>query len=227
MKKPRHVLLLNGSPKAGASASRSIGAYLLGRLVEAGCDTASLHVHTAVRSDSGSDALLAAVDTTDLVVFASPLYFDSLPAPTIRAMEVIAEHRRHRGAATRPGLLAIVNSGFPEPDQNSTALAICRLFARDAGFDWIGGLPVGGGGMVGAQPLREMKGRLGRLVRALDLTATAIANGQRVPDEALQLLARPPVSARLYACIADFGFRRQARRKGVADRLKARPYLER
>jgi NAD(P)H-dependent FMN reductase len=222
----RHVLFLNGSPKPGASSSRALGGYVLGRLVESGFDTASLHLHTAVRTDEGRQQLIAAVDGADTIVLASPLYVDSLPAPTIRALEIIGAHRQGLSNPTAPAMIAIVNSGFPEPAQSLTALAICRLFARASRMQWLGGLPIGGGGMIGGRPVRDVRPKLTRLIKALDLTATAIVERHPLPDEVAKLLSRPPVPARFYSAIADLGFRQEVRRKGLKDRLMNQPYLK-
>jgi hypothetical protein len=121
-------------------------------------------------------------------------------------------------------MVAIVNSGFPEPAQNLTALAICRLFARDARLQWLGGLPIGGGGMIGGHPIRDVKPKLTRLMKALDLAAAALAERQPLPNEVAELLSRPPIPARFYSAVADLGFRRDAKRKGQKGRLMEQPY---
>lgn len=45
-------------------------------------------------------------------------------------------------------MVGIVNSGFPEAFHNDTALAILRRFAAETGFQWAGGLALGGGGTI-------------------------------------------------------------------------------
>ena len=103
MKTPRKALLLVGSPKPGASSSESLGAYLLEELEKRGVETQTMHVTKAVRSEEATEELLAAVDSADLVVLSFPLYIDSLPAPAIRALELIAGRRAgERWGGTRP-----------------------------------------------------------------------------------------------------------------------------
>jgi len=60
------------------------------------------------------------------------------------------------GQRALKSIVAIANSGFPEAEHSQTALEVCRLFARQVGFDWAGGLAMGGGGMVSGQPLAEL-----------------------------------------------------------------------
>lgn len=220
--KPERALLLVGSAKvAAASTSASLGRYLLDRLEASGIATKTMTVNRAV--DGHDAALLAAVEGTDLVVISSPLYVDSLPSLVIRAMETIASARA-RGPVWPCPFAIIVNCGFPEAAQCDPALGIARIFARRAGFEWAGGLALGEGGAIDGQSLEDL-GRLGRHVRAaLDLAAAALAEGRRIPAEAIARMARPMMPPRLYTAIGNFGWRRQASRNGVRSRLAARPY---
>ena len=218
----RRMLLLIGSPKPSRSASEALGSSLLDRLAERGVQTDTVHVHRAVRSADGIARLLAATDSAELVVLAFPLYVDSLPAPVIKALELIAQHRQQVGRPEGQWLLPISNSGFPEPTQNDSALAICRQFAREAGFRWAGGLGVGGGGLVVGRSLAKPGGMVRPIVQALDLTAAALADGQPVPEAAYSLLATPIVWPWLYRLIGNLGFRREARKSRVD--VRARPH---
>jgi len=103
MSTPHSALLLIGSPKAGASASLSLGQYLVDRLGDKGMATEVMAVGKMLKSSATAQELCAAVDAADLVVLASPLYVDSLPAPVTKALEMIAEHRR-RAAGGEPAV---------------------------------------------------------------------------------------------------------------------------
>lgn len=92
-----------------------------------------------------------------------PLYVDSLPAQLTHALEEISLRRVGRGWATSPGIVAIVNNGFHEAGQNAVALRICRRFAAEAGFEWAGGLALGGGEAINGRPLSELRGVAPRL----------------------------------------------------------------
>jgi hypothetical protein len=157
-----------------------------------------------------------------VVGLASPLYVDGLPGLVTAAIEIL--RRRRAGAGSRPRFVALVNSGFPEAVHNDTALAICRLFAEQAGLEWIGGLAIGGGGMLAGKPLAEL-GPQGRVVvQALQLTADAIAEGRPVPDTAQRLVRRLSIPTWLYRFLAGWGFRQEAKKRGTLSRLGDRPY---
>ena len=219
-----HVLLLVGSARRPRSTSESLGTYLGERLGERGFEAETLLVHRALKSDKGRAELLAATDHADVLVVAFPLYVDSLPYMLIRAMELVAQHRQARGDGKKQRLVAIVNSGFPEAHQNDTALAICRQFAKEAGFEWAGGLALGGGPAINGQALLRVKGMARNVIKSLDLAAAALAEGQPVSQEAAGAMATPITPAWAYALMGGFGWKRQAREHGTQKKLRDRPY---
>jgi hypothetical protein len=201
-----------------------LGTTLLERLRGHGLEDETLFLHRSVHTEKRRQELLQATDRADIIMLATPLYVDALPYLVVRALELIAEHRRTRPAVNRQRLVTILNCGFPEAHHNDTALAICRQFAREAGFEWAGGLSLGGGEAISGQPL-ESKGRMVRnVVRALELSADALAAGEPVPGEAVRLMAKPLVPARVYTWLGAVGWRRQAKKHGAADKLHERPY---
>jgi hypothetical protein len=226
MKTPHTALLLVGSPKPGASSSASLGAYLLEELEKRGMRTDTVNLTKALRSDEATEALHAAVAAADLVVLSFPLYVDSLPAPAIRALELIAARRAALPAAAgdRPALVAICQCGFPEAEHNEVALEICRNFAPAARFEWAGGLGMGGGGMASRRPLREIRGMLRSAVRALDLTAAELAAGRAVPGEAVRLMAKPAIPGFAYRFVANRQWRGELKKQGATAPLDARPF---
>jgi len=226
MKTPQRALLLVGSPKPGASASSSLGTYLLEELAKRGLQTETVGLVKALRSEEATEALHSAVAAADLVVLSFPLYVDSLPAPVIRALELIAARRADlpSAAGDKPAFVAICQCGFPEAEHNEVALEICRNFAPAAGFAWAGGLGMGAGGMTGGRPLREIRGRMRAAVRALDLSAADLAAGRPLPDEAVRLMAKPAFPAFAYRLIANRGWRSDLKKQGATAPLDARPF---
>jgi len=227
MKPPRTALLLVGSPKPGASSSASLGTYLLEELEQLGLHTDTVNLTKALRSGGATESLHAAVAAADLVVLSFPLYIDSLPAPVIRALELIAARRAGlspAAAGDKPAFVAICQCGFPEAEHNEVALEICRNFAPAAGFEWAGGLGMGGGGMASRRPLREIRGMLRSAVHALDLTAAELAAGRPVPGEAVRLMAKPAIPGFAYRFVANRQWRGDLKKQGATAPLDARPF---
>lgn len=226
----RKALLLIGSPKGKNSVSRAIGGNLLRKLEAAGMSAEEMTVMTALRSTESLHRMHTAIDAADLVIVAFPLYVDQLPAPLVQALELIAERRKGRpGPAPSAGplvqkLAAIVQSGFPETRQNQPAVDIMRQFAKEAGFEWAGGLAMGMGGALGGNRLEKAGGMVRNIARALDLTASSLAGVGNIPDEAVGLMARPLMPRWIYSLAANWGFRREIRKHGVRGQVRARPY---
>jgi hypothetical protein len=228
----RRALLIVGSPKTKeASTSGVLGGYLLERLKERGWETESLTLRASLNRPEGEGELLARVERAGLILLVFPLYVDALPCLVTKALAVIAAHRAGREPSAQR-FVAIVNSGFPETFQNSAALAICREFAAQSGFTWAGGLALGGGGVIGGQPLTQAK-RSGPTVQfvtaALEMAAAALAEGMPIPAEAVRTFAKnriPFVMWRwVYSWFAGKGFERLAAKNGVGkDKLLAQPY---
>lgn len=223
----RGALLLVGSPRTRKSTSHSLGNYLVEQLSASNIEMKTIHIHTSIRSQERMKVLFEGVDTADLVLLAFPLYVDSLPAPTIEALERIAAHRASGvGTNVQQQLFAaIANCGFPEAHHNETALAICASFAHKAGFNWAGSLALGAGeGMIHGMPLNELDGRVIPLKKALDLGAEALAQGKAIPPEAQKLLSKPFIPGWIYRWMGIYGWRQQAKRYGMERNLKRQPY---
>jgi hypothetical protein len=201
--------------------------FLLGRLQERGLDTEHLRIHSSLKSQEGTGSLLAAVERVDLVVLASPLYVDSLPAPVVKALEVIRQHRKAARQRKKQAWLAISNCGFPEAHHNRCAVAICRRFAAEAGFDWAGGLSLGMGEAIAGRPLDKI-GRMSRNVRqSLAIAAEALADGRPVPETAVRLMAKPLVPRWMYVWLGHRRWERGAKQQGGWNEIERRPYQER
>jgi hypothetical protein len=223
MNPPQTALLLIGSPKPKESSSESLGTYLFEELAARGVKTQTIKLVKALHSAEATDELRAAVAASDLIVLSFPLYVDSLPAPTILALERISVWRAE-AAGPRSAFVAICQSGFPEVEQNKIAIEICHNFADAAGFEWAGGLILAAGGMVGGQPLRKIKGMMRFAVSALDVTAGALAAGKPVPEEAVALMAKPAIPKIGYRFMANWGWRSQLKKEAGGTPLDARPY---
>jgi len=219
MNETNRALLLVGSPRGSKSTSKALGTYLLDKLRSGGFETADLHIQTSMRSEESQARLLELVGAGDLLVLAFPLYIDSLPATVIEALELLAKQRKSIAPSKTQRLAVIVNNGFPEATQNSTALAICKRFAVETGIEWAGGLGLGGGGPIEGKPLEDA-GFVARNVRkSLDMAARDLLEGKAVSEEATKLMAKPLIPKWLYLIAANYGWKKQAKACGTQDKL--------
>lgn len=218
------AVLLIGSPRGERSTSGSLGLYLVDLLRKKGWDIEDLHLHRSLRSLEGVGTLISAVDAADLVILSFPTYVDGLPAPMVRALGLIVQQRK--GNTDRTPLVALANCGFAEAEQNRVALDMCRLFARDGGFEWRGGLALGGGPAIAGRPLAEVGGMGRNVRRSLELSAEALAEGKALPKEAVDLMAKRSLPRWLYIAFGNMGWKRRARANGARDKIYDRPFTE-
>ncbi len=226
----RKALLLIGSPKGAKSTSRVLGTALMARLEAGGVETVEMTAAQALRSTEEQHRLHKAVDAAELLVIAFPLYVDELPAPLIQALELVADRRKGllpaspvAGPAIQK-VAAIVQCGFPEARQNEAAIAIVRQFAKEAGFEWAGGLAMGMGGAIAGRSLEKAGGMVRNVVKALDLAAAALLDGKGIPEEAAALMGKRLMPGWLYTLAGNRGMRRAAKKHGALGRTHDRPY---
>jgi len=228
----KKAILLVGSPRGPKSTSELLGAYLLSKLHEKGFETEKVWIQPSLKSDKGRENLLALIDQADIQIFSFPLYVDSLPSAAIKAMEIIAEHRRGKENPRKPRFLAISNNGFFEANQNSTALAICRRFAVETGMEWVGGCGVGGGEaigfmakLLGAKSLEKLEFMIRRERNTLDLIAEVLVTPGAVHEKEAEWRVERPMPKWLFTMIGTiFVWRREAKKNKVWERIHDRPY---
>ena len=222
MSTTRQVVLLIGSPRGGHSTSAQLGEFLLARLRAQGWTASTFVARKVIGNAAAWSEMERALATADLLIVATPLYVDSLPAPLIETFERLHKLRHATPPAKLQRMVALLNCGFPEASQNATALAICRCFAQRTGFRWDGGLALGMGGMLSGQPIAE-RSRTHKVAVALQRAAADLLAGGPVSAEAISALAQPLMPVWLYRLIAEVSFRIFAWRRGVY-RLGAQPY---
>lgn len=238
MATPGRALLIVGSPRVKASSSSGIlGGYVLEQLQQRGWETESLTLRGNLLRGEGQTKFLSAVDRAELILFAFPLYIDSLPFLMMKSLEVMAKHLSAYAQESPKRLFAIANNGFPEAHHNALALAMCQQFALDTNMIWLGGLAVGAGTVVCQNPPVEGVRQAGRppmkhAIQALDIASTALAQGQSVSPKAAKLMAKTPMPLMffsqwrwLFVTMAKWGWRRGASIHQVnAEDLLAQPY---
>jgi hypothetical protein len=223
MNEPKRAFILTGSTRGGRTTSQSVAEYLAGALIGNGVQSEEMRVRDALKSEQGIADMLAAIGRADVFVLVFPLFVSALPALATRALEIIAGRRV--GGERKP-FVAICQGGYPEARQSEAALAVCRQFAREADFEWAGGLAFGGGAMIGGQPLEKMGLFTKHVRQALDMAAEAIACGQAIPDETVETMARLLLPTWLVLPILNAVMRLRLYQQGALKSFRARPFAE-
>jgi ferredoxin-NADP reductase/multimeric flavodoxin WrbA len=219
------VAVLQVSPRPpGISTSQSISRYLQPLLRDG---AASVDLVAATDFVRGGDVAAAAAQRcaeADLLIILSPLYWDSLPYTGLLALEHIHARRRRNGSRAAR-LVAVMNSGFPEPEQFRFAFGLLREFARESGYTWAGGLALGGGEAIAGRAL-DSAGALTRPLRhALDTGVPVLLAGGVLPDAACDQAATQLTPGPLYRFFGWCGWHVKRRAQGLTAReVSARPF---
>jgi len=224
MQKPTHAALLVGSPKGQNSTSNSLGSYLIEKLEQKGLSSEKVYVNQCLGSEEKQAVILRLVDSSDLIILAFPLYVDSLHSQVINTLELIAEHEKSKLNLNKKKFVAIANSGFPEAKHNEIALTVCRIFAKQVGYSWAGGLAMGGGGMISGRPLNELGGMVRNQKKALDIVADALSQGEAIPQKAVALISKIGIPKWLYLWMGNRGWKQESKQQIATEELYNKPF---
>jgi hypothetical protein len=144
----------------------------------------------------------------------------------MKTMELLAAYRADSPAEKPQHMTVLVNCGFPDVYHIEPAIDICHCFAHKTGFVWLGGLSVCEGDVIIGRPLLSLGRGVRHITAALDLSADALALGFPLPNEAITMIAKPIIPARLYPLYTRAGILRWAFQKNALFRLTERPFEE-
>ena len=195
------VALINGSPKSKESISGIILQAVRKRL-------GNSHDYTVcdvVPFDKAQT--LNNLKNCHAIIFAFPLYVDSIPSHLLRFLDAI---KGDIGAfAPDVTVWAIANNGFYEGHQNAIALDMMQNFCRSAGLRWGQGIGVGAGGMVSASSINS------GLMKNIGLTFDRLAENILLSRSAETQFAVPNFPRFLYKAAGNWGWKVQARKNGL------------
>jgi multimeric flavodoxin WrbA len=223
VKTTARVLLVVGSPQKERSTSFSLGTFLAERMKEKGAEVDSVLIYDLFPDEARFEEAWGKMRATELVIFASPVYVDSLPFPVVRFMER-AYARAGPGSMAGKHFLGLANLAFSEKVQGEAAIRIMHEFSLDMGFAWAGGLILPQGAMIDGRRLDDLGGTARRVKDALQLTAEAIMSGNDTPREAKEMLAKPMAPPWFYNLMSNRCFKKRAAKNGARSKLYDRPY---
>jgi multimeric flavodoxin WrbA len=156
------IAIINGSQKSGESNSGII-LNELNKLVKKGHDINNYTLGTKQFSEEEYNK----VSTSDVIIFAFPLYIDSIPSNMLKMLiELKGFLKKAHGKEVV--VYAIINNGFYEGKQTRIAFEIIENWCEHAGVQFGGGIGQGAGEMIGATKDTPInKGPFNNLGRAL------------------------------------------------------------
>ena len=223
--RPTVAILVASARAPGSSTSESLARYFGEQLQRGGAEVQVVPATAFARDAANAGRAARQLADADVLVVASPLYFDSLPYLGVLALEQVRDARRAHPVRRPARLVGLLNCGFPEPEQLRFALALLREFARDAGYCFAGALPVGGGEAIHGRPLDDTGGMTRHQRAALDSAAASLASGAMVPEAASAQAAQLFIPAPLFRLAGWWGWRTQAHAHHLRGKdLRAAPF---
>ncbi|WP_043599731.1 NAD(P)H-dependent oxidoreductase [Solidesulfovibrio magneticus] len=223
--RPRLIVALVGSPKPRGGVSATLANHVQDWLTRHGAVVRPFSLAAARQDEEAFVALAEALGEADAAYLSFPVYADAIPGAAVEVLERLCAYRREIAPDRPQAFFAVANCGFPEPVNCDAPLAMCRLFARQAGFAWLGGVGVGGGGMYEGRPLSSFGFLSTTARRALEAKA-ALLLSPPPPDLAQtgDILVPCPLPDRVYQWMADRGWQKALAGKDAVRDALARPY---
>lgn len=133
------IALINASPKPAFSGSGNLMEELKKDLRE-GTDVRSYEFHRKSISEITVKELL----NMDTWVIFCPLYVDALPSHFLSCLMQLENAKPNK----KIRIYGVINCGFYEGEQTDVAFEVLKNFCDRCGFQFCGGMGIGGGGIL-------------------------------------------------------------------------------
>jgi len=111
-------------------------------------------------------------------------------------------------------------------EANWYAIECCQLFAKEMGFQYMGGFGVSPGTLIDGKELAKAGGTYKRLIKLLNIIAEKIAANDDIPADAYKLISKPFMSPKPYRFFGNMIQKNTVKQIGK-DKFYAKPLLNR
>lgn len=205
------IALIDGSPKVKNSNS---GYFLELLKLRITANAEFTELRECKLKDEARQNAINEIAACDVMVFAFPLYVDSVPGNLLKFMCEL-ETAFKAMPVNGKTVYAMSNCGFFEGHQNYLALEVMRNWVVSCGLKWGGGIGIGCGEMLGhskSMPLTMGPGR--NMAKALKTLVAGIMAGTSAPD----IFVNPAVPRFLFIFMVNKFWKFGARKNGLKGR---------
>ena len=139
------ISIINGSPRFKQNISGLLIKEIILELGEEGKNVEEYHLN---RRNIDKEKI-ENISCSDAIIFAFPLYVDSLPALVLEFL-VEMEKNQNKIMDGAPTIYCVINNGFFEGRQNHIAIKQMQHWCKKMNFIWGQGIGVGAGEMLPA-----------------------------------------------------------------------------
>ncbi len=200
------IALVNGSPKFKDSASEILLNIACEYLEDVEterfiCNKMQLEMEDMER-----------ILNSDAILFAFPLYIDSIPSHLLRCLVQIQKYIEVKTPAKKPMIYTIVNNGFIDGKQNRFAIENMAHWSHRCGFAFGQGVGVGGGGM--APNFASIPGEHGPK-KNIAVAFHTLCDNMKLGKSGETLSVEPNFPKIAYKIAAEYGWRMLAKKNGL------------
>lgn len=134
------LALINGSPKAGESASEALIKGFV-KFVRNKIEC----VEVKLNKQDITDEKLEILSDCDAWLFFFPIYVDGVPGHLVSCLKKLESLKDRIG---NKFVCAVTNCGFSDGEQGELSMNIVKHWSRKAGHTWGGGIGIGEGGAL-------------------------------------------------------------------------------
>ena len=191
------IFLVNGSPKP----KRSVSENILNALKEMLPSDSEI---VTIRYKDVDESIFESADT---IVFAFPLYVDSLPAHLIKMLEQMETVDKNPDLK----IYSIINNGFFESRQSRHAAKVMKHWCNHTDVEYSGCLCIGAGPTFGMSPMEAYP--MKEIGESMDKLSQAITDKRSAGD----IYSEPNLSKDGYAKSGNDGWIKAARKRGLTE----------
>ena len=191
-------ILINGSSKLGLSNSGNFLNYI--------SDYLDKYIIYNIKKDNFED-IIKSINMSDTIVLAFPLYVDSPNTYTLKLLDYMYDNN-----IGNKNLYVIINCGFREGEQCITALNIIKNWCSKLNINYMGGLLIGAGEIVGKNKYKFITKKARRNLKKISLY---IKNKKRCSDI---ITSMDLLNNRTYCLLANSSWTRNARKNELSKK---------
>lgn len=149
----------------------------------------------------------------DVLLFASPLYADSIPSSALRFLYSFDDFLAKKEKKINLKVYGLINCGFLEGTQNKIALQILENFCVQTKLNWCFGVGIGAGeALPELGQINSPKGLNSKIYKALSSLVSSIQSNNNVSHNS-NIFVNPLIPKYMYILAAHHGWKLQAKNK--------------
>ncbi len=208
------ALLIFGCQEKSKGSADVIGKFLSNKLQEKMVHTGLRYASDLIRS---KEILISTINDFDSIILLCPEKIGGLPSDIIELMDILSVNKEqiHKD---RP-IMLLLESDFPEIEQNNLSVKIARNFSEKMKFKWQGVLCFSQSGMMRDKNLSDIKNKFKRIIKALEVLANNIEEGGKINTKAYELVNKKIMSVTSYNLSKKKQWKNEAKKYGTQKEL--------